>query len=80
MAEYQNVLAEASKLSVIDRLRLIDELASSVPDDEPPSLSPEWLAEIKRRTEEIDEGTAVTESWSAIRERLFAKHGVDNAG
>ena len=36
MSEYDTVLSAASQLPVTDRLRLIDELASSVPDDQPP--------------------------------------------
>ncbi|MDC0935946.1 addiction module protein [Pirellulales bacterium] len=79
MPEYQDILANASQLPIDDRLRLIDELASSVPDDQPPHLSPEWLAEIARRSDEIDSGAVQTESWSVIRERLFAKHGVHDA-
>jgi putative addiction module component (TIGR02574 family) len=80
MPDYQNVFAEASRLSVDDRLRLIDELASSVPDNRPPHLSAEWLAEVSQRSDEIDAGTVVTESWSVIRDRLFAKHGVQDVG
>ncbi len=76
MTEYQDILTHASQLPIDDRLRLIDDLASSVPDDHPPRLSPEWLAEISRRSDEIDAGTAKTESWAVIRERLFARHGV----
>ena len=76
MPDYQDILASASQLPVDDRLRLIDELASSVPDDRPPSLSSEWIAEIRRRSDEIDAGAVATESWSVIRDRLFAKHGV----
>jgi putative addiction module component (TIGR02574 family) len=76
MSDYQDILSMASQLPVDDRLRLIDDLASSVPDDRPPNLSPEWLAEIQRRSDEIDAGTVKTESWSVIRERLYAKHGV----
>ena len=79
MPEYQDILASASQLSIDDRLRLIDDLASSVPDDQPPKLSPEWLAEIQRRSEDIDSAKVQTESWSVIRERLFAKHGVRDA-
>ncbi|MDA0590703.1 MAG: addiction module protein [Planctomycetota bacterium] len=78
MPDYQNVLSDASQLSVDDRLRLIDDLAASVPDDRPPHLSAEWLTEITRRSDEIDAGAVVTESWSVIRDRLFAKHGVDD--
>ncbi|MCA8991394.1 MAG: addiction module protein [Planctomycetaceae bacterium] len=79
MTEYQEILAHASRLPVDDRLRLIDELAASVPDDAPPRLTPEWIAEIQRRSEEIDVGSVQTESWTDIRQRLFAKHGVRDA-
>ncbi len=79
MPDYQDILASASQLPIEDRLRLIDELASSVPDDQPPKLSEEWLGEIKRRSEEIDSGAVKTESWSAIRERLFSRLGVQDA-
>jgi putative addiction module component (TIGR02574 family) len=79
MTEYQDILAHASQLPIDDRLRLIDDLASSVPDDHPPRLSPEWLAEINRRSDEIEAGEVATESWADIRERLFAKHGVRDA-
>ncbi|MFT7640519.1 MAG: putative addiction module component (TIGR02574 family) [Pirellulaceae bacterium] len=79
MAEYQDILSSASQLPIDDRLRLIDDLASSVPDDHPPHLSPEWLAEINRRGDEIDSGSVAPESWSVIRERLFAKHGIRDA-
>jgi putative addiction module component (TIGR02574 family) len=78
MSNYESVLSAASQLPVDDRLRLIDELASSVPDDQPPKLSDAWLREIDRRSNEIDSGVA-TEDWSDIRARLFAKHGVDGA-
>jgi len=80
MSEYQDILTHASQLPLYERLRLIDDLASSVPDDHPPHLSAEWLSEITRRSDELDAGTTKTESWSTIRERLFAKHGVRDAG
>jgi len=74
MPEYESVLSAASELSVADRLRLIDDLASSVPDDQPPALSPEWLAEIDRRSAELDSGAVHPQPWSEVRERLFRKH------
>jgi len=76
MPEYQDVFGDATQLSIKDQLRLIDDLASSVPDGQPPHLSSEWLAEIRRRSDEIDDGSVETESWTTVRERLFAKHGV----
>jgi len=78
MPDYQEVVTTASQLSVDDRLRLFDDLASSIPDDQPPHLSEKWLTEIRRRSDEIEAGTVRTESWSAIRDRLFARHGVSD--
>jgi putative addiction module component (TIGR02574 family) len=79
MPEFQSVLADAVQLSVTDRLRLIDELAASVPDDEPPSLSEAWLAEIERRSAEIDAGVVTPEPWAEVRTRIFRQLGVDRA-
>ena len=79
MSNYESILSAASQMPVVDRLRLIDELASSVPDDQPPQLSDAWRREIDRRSNEIDSGAVATESWADIRARLFAKHGVDGA-
>jgi putative addiction module component (TIGR02574 family) len=79
MSDYDSVLAAAVELPVDDRLRLIDELAASVPDDRPPALSPEWLAEIARRSDELDAGTVQAEPWPQVRERLRRKAGLDRA-
>lgn len=79
MSNYESILSAAHQLSVSDRLRLIDELASSVPDDQPPQLSDAWLREIDRRSNEVDSGAVVTEDWADIRARLFTRHGVDGA-
>jgi len=52
MSSYELVLSAASQLLVGDRLRLIegtspiDDMASSVPDDQPPPLSDAWLGEV----------------------------------
>lgn len=79
MSNYDSILSAASQLPVSDRLRLIDELASSVPDDHPPQLTDAWLCEVDRRSNEIDSGAVDTEAWADIRARLFTKHGIDGA-
>lgn len=58
---------------------MIDALASSVPDDSPPSLSDEWLAEIERRSAEIASGKVQTIPWEQVRRELFDKVGLDRA-
>ena len=79
MLDFDAIVSEASQLSVVDRLRLIDQLAASVPDYQPPSLSEEWVSAIDRRSKEIDTGTVATEPWDSIRSRLFHKYGVEGA-
>ena len=79
MPDFDAIVLEASQLPVADRLRLIDQLAASVPDDQPPSLSEPWMAEIERRSKEIDSGAVSTEPWESIRTRLFRKFGVEGA-
>jgi putative addiction module component (TIGR02574 family) len=79
MLDFDAIVSADSQLPVADRLRLIDQLAASVPDDQPPSLSEQWMAEIARRSKEIDSGAVTTEPWDSIRSRLFDKHGVEGA-
>ncbi len=78
MFDYQSVRSAAAELSVADQLRLIDDLAASMPDDQPPSLSEEWLAELQRRSAEIDSGAVRTEPWSDVRQRLMRRVGLDD--
>ena len=79
MTEYESVFSAASQLSVDERLRLIDDLAASVPDDRPPTLSSEWLAEIERRSAEFDTGTVAPLPWESVRKELFGRVGLDRA-
>ncbi len=78
MSDYQSVRSAAAELSLGDQLRLIDDLAASMPDDHPPTLSEEWLAELERRSAEIDSGLARTESWADVRQRLMHQTGLDD--
>ena len=77
MAGYESILATASQLPVAERILLIDALWETVPEEELPPLSDEWLREIKRRSVEFDHGTVSTIAWKEIREealnRLSAK-------
>jgi putative addiction module component (TIGR02574 family) len=73
MSDYTSLLSAASQLSVADRLRLIDELTETLPELPDDGLSPEWRAEIERRSREIDAGTAQLEDWESVRARLFQR-------
>ncbi len=79
MGDYQSVLLAANALPVADRLRLIDALAASVPDDQPPTLSDEWLSEINRRSDEIDGGQVQAASWNDVRNDLRRRVGLDGS-
>ncbi len=79
MSDYETVFTAASQLPISERLRLIDELSADVPDDSPPTLSAEWLAEIARRSDELDNTAASTESWTEVRARLMRKAGGEGA-
>ena len=79
MSDYQSVLTAASDLPVEDKLRLIDALASSVPDDQPPSLSDEWIAEINRRSDQIDRGEVSTVPWEDVRQDLQRRLELDGS-
>lgn len=72
MPDYQTIFTEAIQLPVADRLRLIDELASTVPEDQPPQLSEQWLVEIERRAAELDSGAVKPDSWEEVHKRLLA--------
>ena len=79
MSDYDAVNSAAAELAVADRLRLIDDLASSVPDDQPPTLSAQWLEEVERRSKEIDAGEVTLEPWPAALRRLRRRVGLDDA-
>ncbi len=79
MSQFEAVLTAAFALPVAERLQLIDALAATVPDDSPPTLSPEWLAELERRSAEIDSGTVKLIPWEEVRTGVFKKVGLERA-
>jgi putative addiction module component (TIGR02574 family) len=66
----RTVLADALRLDTKARAQLASELLASL--DGPPDHGAEqaWEAEIKRRVEDLESGTAVLESWSDVRHRI----------
>jgi len=77
MSDYATILSAAAQLPAADRERLIDDLTATLLDDQPVSLSPEWLEEIERRSAEIDSGAAETVDWETVRRDLFRRVGLD---
>ncbi len=78
MPDYSELFSAASQLTVEERMRLIDELTDTIPDPEPGDLSPEWLEEIDRRSDEIQSGAVVTVPWEAVRADVFGRAGLDS--
>jgi putative addiction module component (TIGR02574 family) len=67
----REILEAALKLAPEERWQLIQDLGASLPDDFVSSeVEQAWLAEIDRRSSEIDAGTAELVDWSEVRERI----------
>lgn len=79
MFDDDSVHASAAQLPIEERLRLIDALSASVPDDAPPALSQEWLTEIEHRSEDLRTGLVKAEPWEEVRNRVFLKLGIERA-
>ena len=60
-------LDAALTLSENDRLELAEALIVSVQSAEQPPLSDEWVAEIRRRSKEVLDGTATLVSWEEVK-------------
>ncbi len=67
MSTVESILAEASRLPVADRLRLIEALWETVPEELAMTLSPEWMAEIERRSAEFDAGRMEGVPWEEVQ-------------
>ena len=76
MPTYENVLADATRLQIADRIQLIDAIWDTLPADSFPPLSDEWGAEIQRRSAEYDSGLLVTVSWEQVRAEALRRVGV----
>lgn len=76
MSDYEALLADASRLSVSERIQLIEALWDTVPADCLPPLSNEWLEEIQRRSAEFDSGSVRTVPWEKIRAEALHRAGV----
>jgi putative addiction module component (TIGR02574 family) len=65
--DYDSLLVEAAQLPVTERVRLIEALWDTIPDEAAPPVSEEWLAEIERRSREFDAGRVQTVPWEQVR-------------
>lgn len=77
MTTLDEVLGAAENLRPSDRIRLIDALLETVPLDEWPAPSDQWIAEAQRRSAEYDAGRMPTSPWPEVRQRARGKAGLD---
>lgn len=72
-AKLHQILDDALELSEEDRVNLADLLLESVDFARDFERQAEWEAEIKRRVEEVENGTAKTIPWEEVRRKLFER-------
>ena len=75
MANYETLLADASRLPVAERIQLIEALRNTLPADSLPPLTDEWLAEIESRSAEYESGSVHTVPWEQIRAEAMRRIG-----
>ena len=76
MTTCESVLTAACQMSVDERLRLLDEIAATLPEDFPIRSDDELRSIVSRRSAEALAGTAVTEDWHDIQRQAFDELGV----
>jgi hypothetical protein len=79
-ARKQDLLAELLELPPEDRLDVLHELLGSLEDravdedvdvDVDPDVEAKWMVEVRRRYQEVLDGTARLTSWDKVRRRLL---------
>lgn len=68
---FMDVLRDATELSEQDRAALAGFLIESLEAEPDPDVEAAWAAEIERRVQEIEAGTAKTVPWEEVRQRLL---------
>ena len=66
----ETVLAEALRLDLKGRVRLVGELLASLDGPADPDVASAWAAEIKRRVADLESGSAELESWDDTKRRI----------
>ena len=67
------VLAQALQLPPEERADVAKLLIASLDDAADEGVEAAWLAEVERRLQDVDRGTAKFEPWEAVRARIAAR-------
>jgi putative addiction module component (TIGR02574 family) len=63
----EQVLQAVMSLPELDRVQLVDALIATLEPEDAAPLDDALLAEIERRSNEVDAGTAVLASWDEVK-------------
>ena len=74
------LLEEALRLTAEERAALAGELIQSLDTEVDPDAEAAWSAEIRKRLDRVDAGTAKTVPWSEARRRIHAAAGRGSGG
>jgi putative addiction module component (TIGR02574 family) len=77
MATFDEVLGAAQGLPPLDRIRLVQALWETVPPEQWPHPSKDWIDEAQRRSAEYDAGRSTASPWPEVRSRARRKAGLD---
>jgi putative addiction module component (TIGR02574 family) len=77
MTPYENVLRSAQSLTEVERVHLVAELLGSLAPENAARFDDIWLAEIDRRSAEIDSGLVQTIPWNEVRKRALDRAQLD---
>ncbi len=69
----KEILEAAMKLLPEERARIAHELLESLDGAFDKDVEKAWLEELKRRSQEIDAGTADLEDWGDVRARMIER-------
>lgn len=64
------MLAEALQLPPEERADVAKRLIASLDGPADEDVEAAWLAEVERRLQDVDRGTATVKPWDEVRERL----------
>lgn len=65
----QNIIKAAVKLPERDRVRVVEQLLTSLEPEAEQDVDAAWAAEIERRSRELKEGTVRLLPWKTVRSR-----------
>ncbi|WP_437777177.1 addiction module protein [Sorangium sp. So ce1097] len=73
MSSRNAVLAQALQLPPEERADVAKRLIASLDEPADQDVEAAWLAEVERRLQDVERGTAAFVSWDVVRERIAAR-------